>query len=352
MGYRVNVRFSVGVNYLNQTDDMAQVRDDFATIAGLGLDTVRLFARWDASETELQRCERVVACAAEAGLMTLPTLTCDSGIGNIYCGPLLDAQLAFAKTIGERLRGHPAIRAWDIGNAFSSVSPPEHGKVTSGEHASEPLAEPTLAAWCRQLAGALKVVQTTVGATSDDLTHENNVRLASLCAPLTFASMQGSNIALEFARDRLDCETLPFLAMLTAAFSYKRVLVTGFGNPEHPYFTPAENATYCADVLDRLHADGRLGAYWWCWTGADSPVAAALSSFARQARDVVRAVDMPMIASTYYYRTLPESTRTLYGAFLGFVEDRRQHAAQCRARDLLASRKETFGSDSARGISG
>jgi hypothetical protein len=32
---------------------------------------------------------------------------------------------------------------------------------------------------------------------------------------------------------------------------------------------------------------------------------------------------MPMIASAYYYRTLPTSMRTLYEAFLRFVADRR-----------------------------
>jgi hypothetical protein len=32
---------------------------------------------------------------------------------------------------------------------------------------------------------------------------------------------------------------------------------------------------------------------------------------------------MPMISSTYYYRTLPKSTQTLYDGFLGFVRERR-----------------------------
>jgi hypothetical protein len=33
---------------------------------------------------------------------------------------------------------------------------------------------------------------------------------------------------------------------------------------------------------------------------------------------------MPMISSTYYYRTLPASTQTLYDAFLSFIADRRR----------------------------
>ena len=31
------------------------------------------------------------------------------GIGDMYTGPLLDAQLRFARAVGERLRAHPAV---------------------------------------------------------------------------------------------------------------------------------------------------------------------------------------------------------------------------------------------------
>jgi endo-1,4-beta-mannosidase len=111
-----------------------------------------------------------------------------------------------------------------------------------------------------------------------------------------------------------------------------------------------EMAAYCRNVLERLHADGRLGAYWWCWAdydaalraeppfdraphelsfgivrsdGSEKPVAAALAAFARERRTVIAAREMPMIAEVYSYRTLPSSTRTLFEAFLGRVEERR-----------------------------
>jgi hypothetical protein len=32
---------------------------------------------------------------------------------------------------------------------------------------------------------------------------------------------------------------------------------------------------------------------------------------------------MPVIADTYYYRTLPDSTRTLYDAWVRSIEERR-----------------------------
>src|SRR5665213_437193 len=49
------MRFSLGINYWPRRSAMAmwrrfdagEIREDFARIAGLGLDTVRFFLRWD-----------------------------------------------------------------------------------------------------------------------------------------------------------------------------------------------------------------------------------------------------------------------------------------------------------------
>lgn len=321
------MRFSVGVNYTSPPADADAIRADFAAIAAAGIDAVRVFVAWDRPLLEIERLVLLVDCAGGAGLRMLPSLTAARGAGNIYAGALLDEQAAFAQAAGERLRDHPAILAWDVGHAFTSVSPPARGKITSGEHASEPVAERQVAAWCKRLADTFNRASgrpATAGITSDDVTHDSNVRLASLCAPLAFASMQGSNISLEFARNRLDPETIPFLALLAAAFSFKPVLVSGFGNPSYPYYTDEENAAYCTAVLERLHADGRLGGFWSDWPGSDHPVTAALGAFAAQARDVRKPNDMPMISSTYYYRTLPVSTQTLYDAYLGAIDERRR----------------------------
>jgi hypothetical protein len=194
--------------------------------------------------------------------------------------------------------------------------------------------------------------------------------------------MHGYSVYSGFSRDRLDPEVVPYLAMLAAAFAFKPVLFTEFGNPTcppnklSPYervalpdepplptiapadplfatyacLTEAENAAYCTAVLERLHADGRLGAYWWCWAdyaaelreeppfdraphelsfgiiradGTEKPVAAALSSFAREARECVKPDDMPMISSEYWYRTLPTSTQTIYDSYLTTIDGRR-----------------------------
>ncbi len=318
------MRFAVGVNYA--PDDAGKIEADLAGIAAAGITDVRFLVPWDGAPIVVDDLVALVELAADAGLRCLPSLKSSPGIGDIYRGALLEREIAFVNAVGSQLRDHPAIVGWDIGHAFTLTSPPPGGKVSTGEHGSEPVAERLIAGWSKNLAGAFRSssgLPTTVGTTSDDLMRDNSVRLATLCAPLSFASIQGSNVSLPFVRDRLDIEALPFLAMLTAAFSYKPVLVTGFGNPSYPYYTDEENAAYCRQVLERLHQDGRLGGYWFHWPGSDSPVTAALGTFAREMRETVKARDMPMISSTYYYRTLPTSTQTLYDAFLSFINERR-----------------------------
>jgi hypothetical protein len=328
--------------------DAGEIGDDFARIAGLGFDAVRVLVRWDELQPErdavdatvLDRVARIVELAATAGLRTLPALagvlgdeaTMPSWAGpflDLYRGPLLDAQLIIGRAVAERLGGNANVVAWDVGNEFARVRPPLRGKVTAGEHASAPAAEFDVAEWSRVLAKALRAggIAATAGASDGDLIADTNIRLGSLCAPLAFASLTSTHGTPPFARTRFDPEAVPFLAMLAAAFSFKPVLVSAVGAA--PSLDAEETAAYAAAVFDRLHADGRLGAYWSSWSDivtADdtlTPVGAALAAFAREARALRKPNDMPMIAGTYYYRTLPDSTHTLYDAYLGFIEARR-----------------------------
>lgn len=416
------MRFSVGVNYWPRRSAMAmwrrfdagEIREDFRRIAELGLDAVRFFLRWDdfqpspdaVDATMLDRLETVAGIAAEAGLRTMPTLftghmsgvnwlpswTLDPatrhgrfrtitergespyGIGDFYNGALLDAQLLLARAAGERLRHHPAVLAWDLGNEFSNLR--------------EPRTEHDAAEWSRRLTDALQEasgIPVTAGTHGEDLTRDRRLRLSSLCAPFAFATMHGYTVYSAFSRSRLDPEVVPFLALLASSFAHKPLLFSELGNPtcppgklspfervalpderpnptispDDPVVAPYacldedEMASYCTAVLERLHADGRLGAYWWCWAdyapelhteppfdraphelsfgivrsdGSEKAVAAALSAFARERRTVVEPHDMPLIAEVYSYRTLPRSTRTLFDAFLGAVEERRDRA--------------------------
>jgi endo-1,4-beta-mannosidase len=405
------MRFSLGINYWPRSSAMAmwrhfdpgEIREDFLRIAGLGLDAVRFFLRWDDFQPRidaldpvmLERLVTLVDLAMDAGLRVMPTLFCGHmsgvnwlpewsldrstshgrfrtiagdaesphGIGDFYRGPLLEAQLAFARAVGERLARHPAIVAWDLGNEFSNLR--------------EPASERDAADWSRRLCDVLataSAIPTTAGTHGEDLTRERRLRLSSLADPYPFATMHGYTVYSAFTRDRLDPEVVPYLAALAAALARKPVLFSEFGNPtcppgrvspyervampdeppnppvppddplRSPYacLTEDEMAVYCTRVLDRLHADGRLGAYWWCWAdyadalratppfdraphelsfgivradGSEKPVAAALAAFARERRTVVEAHDI-LMDETRYYADLPRSTFKGYARFL------------------------------------
>ena len=343
-------RFSLGVNYrLPAQCDANAAGDDFDRMALLGVDAVRVLVPWAELQPApecvdpdvLERLTALIVRAQSAGLRVLPALagTLDAAemmprwaqaLPNLFAGPLLDAQVALAAAVAERLREHAAaIVAWDIGHEFSRVRPPRPGKVTTGDHGNAPVSEAEVAAWSKAVAQPFRAerIPVTAGTWERDLTTDTNVRLGSLCVPFAFASMQAVT-PLPFGRGDADPEAIPFLAMVTAAFSYKPVLMTSVGCAPDD-----EHASLASATLHRLHADGRLGAYWSHWRddtrgvirgdGTERPVAGALAAFAKTAPVVLRANEMPMISSTYYYRTLPDSTATLYDAFLGFVEARR-----------------------------
>jgi len=383
--------------------DPHEIAEDFAHIAALGFDSVRFFLRWFDFQPApkrmdgvmLGRLERVMELLGTSGLRAMPTFftghmsgvnwlpgwTLDRsapsgrfrtlteqgespyGIGDFYRGALLDAQLYAVREVGTALRGHPSIAAWDLGNEFSNLREP--ASVADGRE------------WSKRLSHAVERAsghQVTGGIHGEDLTRDRNIRPSWISEPWAFATMHGYSVYSDFARSRTDPSVVPFLAQLTAAFTQKPVLFSEFGNPTCPpgkvspfervampdepplpaiaaddperatyaCLNEAEMAAYATAVLDRLHADGRLGAYWWCWAdyadelretppfdraphemsfgivradGSEKPVAAALAAFAREARAVVAPRD-PQIFEPAYYADLPQTTHEAYGRFL------------------------------------
>jgi endo-1,4-beta-mannosidase len=285
------------------------------------------------------------------------------GIGDFYTGSLLEAQRFHVREVGAALRGHPAIDAWDLGNEFSNLR--------------EPASVADSREWSKRLTDDLERTSghpVTAGIHGEDLTRDRNIRPSWISEPWAFATMHGYSVYSDFARSRTDADVVPFLAQLTAAFTRKPVLFSEFGNPTCPpgkrspfervalpdepplpviapndpihatyaCLSEDEMADYATRVLERLHADGRLGGYWWCWAdyadalratppfdqathemsfgiirsdGSEKPVAAALAAFARQARTVVAPHD-PEIFEPAYYADLPRTTHEAYARFL------------------------------------
>ena len=341
------MQFSLGVNYWPRRSamywwrrfDLTEVREDFARIAALGLQTVRFFIDWDAfaptaDTLDPLMCERFVHVLDElrrAGLRGMPTLFCGHmsgcnwlpgwsldpemphgrfrtitggrtspyGIGDFYAREdLLAAQERLARRLGSLARGHEALYCWDLGNEFSNMR--------------EPASPRDAAAWSARMTEVLLATSdamVTGGIHGEDLSRDRNIRPSSISAPWQIATMHGYPVYSAFARSRTDANVVPFLGSLTSGFTNKALLFSELGNPScppgtvSPYdrvplpdepaidaaalpadaapyacLTDDEMATYASSVLHRLQQRGAIGAMWWCYADY-APALASLPPF-------------------------------------------------------------------------
>jgi endo-1,4-beta-mannosidase len=396
----------MGINYWPQRSamymwerfDLGEIREDFARIAEWKLRVVRFFLRWDTFQPEpdamsqqaLQRLDALMQAIADAGLLAMPTLFCGhmsgvnwlpawtldrktkagrfrtisggkeraEGIGDFYTDPgLLRAQSFQAQTLGERLRDHPALFAWDLGNEFSNLR--------------EPATPHAAAAWSERLSTILDEtagVSVTGGIHGEDVTRDRHIRPSSIAQPWAFATMHGYSVYSSFAHGRLDSNVVPFLCAATQACSAKPVLFSEFGNPTcppgtvSPYdrvplpgepppsqtlskdaapfacLTEDEMASYANGVLRGLLRQGAIGGFWWCYgdyakalaelppfdrapheltfgvvreDGSPKPVADSLAHFVREHHETVQP-PAPIVEEAQYYAALPAGLDAIY----------------------------------------
>jgi endo-1,4-beta-mannosidase len=379
--------FLMGINYWPQRSamymwerfDLGEIREDFARIAEWKLRVVRFFLRWDTFQPEpdamdpqaLQRLDAFMQAIADAGLLAMPTLFCghmsgvnwlpawtldaktpagrfrtisggkerSTGIGDFYTDPgLLRAQSFQAQALGARLRDHPALFAWDLGNEFSNLR--------------EPATPQAAAAWSERLSTILDEtagVSVTGGIHGEDITRDRHIRPSSIAAPWAFATMHGYSVYSSFAHGRLDANVAPFLCAITQACTAKPVLFSEFGNPTCPpntttpigefaCLTEAEMASYANGVLLGLLRQGAIGGFWWCYgdyakaladqppfdrapheltfglvraDGTPKPVVDALAQFAREGHQTVEP-PAPIVDEASYYAALPAGLDAIY----------------------------------------
>lgn len=307
--------FRLGVNYwpsetamdwLARYDPVA-VRCDFTRIAAAGMNTVRVFLRWEdlqptASTINSDALASVIDtadAATEAAVDLIVTLFTGhmSGVNwipmwatggddgddrfrvvssggvqsrsrvlrNWYSdAAITDAQAVMADRVAAALSGHSAVWAWDLGNENSNCTIPP---------------DPTAAdRWLERMSSVLRArdprVHITIGTHMEDLENERVIGVAQAARWCDFVCMHGYPAYANWSTGPIDENLVPFLAELTAWLAADTpVLLAEFGQSTVPLGQPSttlqvsetEAATYIGATLDRLGECGSMGALLWCY---------------------------------------------------------------------------------------
>ena len=307
--------FELGINYWPRRRamymwrelDLGEVRDEFAHIADMGFDTVRLFTlaqdflpeRETVDAGMVGRLVEVARVAQEAGLSIVPTLivinmsgiiwwpawmlTADGTPDDLYTDPsVVRSQTLLAGACASALAGAASVRAIDIANEI--------------DDAQRPASRDAACAWTSAMARAIRRaapgLPVRIGAHLPSLTTENHMRIDDLASHLDEDVMHAYPLYSKYARSFLDPELVPFACVLTAGLSGKSraPLMQEFGlctapkgargssitddflgQPRTQYLaSEEEGATYHESVVNRLVQTGAGGAYAWCYADYDA----------------------------------------------------------------------------------
>jgi endo-1,4-beta-mannosidase len=398
--------FVLGVNYWPRRKAMywrsqfeaAEVQEEFEVIKGLGLHLVRIFLLWEdwqptpdtVDEAALQNLETVCKIAAEldleldvtffTGHMSGPSWApdwmlrrdhpvpprvrqvvsggkaIDCGYANPFTDPVtLQAAELLLQTVVSRLKGHPAIGLWNLGNEPDLFAwPPD---AASGR------------AWVRRMTSLIRAIDpatpVTCGLHVANLVQDNGLRVHDVFDEVDVPVMHGYPMYGGRSTGPLDADFVPFLCALTSALCGKPTLMEEFGGcteaPGKPssvwewtsygkrrrQFMAAEEelATYVDQVLPKLVQVGATGAVLWCYAdyapelydqppcdeswherffglvrpdGSLKPHAAAVQRFAAtqpRVRSPQRTVSLDLSAEAYYQAPF-DHARRLYQEYL------------------------------------
>ena len=293
--------------YMWRELDLAEVRDELAQIADIGIDTVRLFALTRdflprpgfVDPDMVARLVEVAGAVKEAGLRIVPTLVVLNMSGRIwwpewmvnaqgrpadlFSDPfVLRSQALLVETCARALAGDASVRAFDIANEI--------------DDAQRPASRDAGWSWASLLAGAIRRgapgTPVQIGAHLPSLTAENHMRIDDLAAIADEDVMHAYPLYSSAARSFLDPELVPFSCALTAGLSGKGrpPLMQEFGlcttspgvaghsftddflgEPKSQYLaSEEEGAAYYQSVMSRLVAAGAAGAYAWCYCDYDA----------------------------------------------------------------------------------
>jgi endo-1,4-beta-mannosidase len=320
--------FLLGVNYWPRRKamywwrdfDAAEVDEEFAVIASLGMRVVRIFLLWDdfqptpdaVSPQALANLVVVADTAVRHGLQLDVTFftghmsgpnwaprwlldpqgvpaspTCrqivsdgrivEGGYRNMYHDPVaLDAARLQLREVVTRLKDHAGIWCWNLGNEPDLFAYPN-------THADGK-------AWVQEMIALIRSIDpahpVTCGLHGDSLVRDNGLRIHDVFADADFGVMHAYPMYAEgWSHGPLDSDFVPFTCALTAALSGKPVLMeefggctaapgspsevwewTAYGSPRTQFMASEEDfAQYIREVLPNLVSVGALGAFFWCY---------------------------------------------------------------------------------------
>jgi len=322
--------FTLGVNYWPRKKamywwtnfDAGEVHEEFTVIKEIGLNVVRLFLLWDdfqpeptsVAKDQLDHLITVADIAAEYGLgldvtfftghMSGPNWSprwllggdlppvahshwlsdvvsegkmTDKGYRNMFHDEMaLSATRLLLETVVDRLKHHPAIWMWNLGNEPDLFAWPNSSDAG--------------AAWVREMVDLIKAIDpkhpVTIGLHSDGLHRDNGLRIDKVYAHTDVAVMHSYPMYTPWARQPLDPDFVPFTCALTAALSGKPVLMEEFGGctalpgeatytmkwtethgREREQFMASEEdlAEFLRLTLPKLQDSGATGAMLWCF---------------------------------------------------------------------------------------
>jgi endo-1,4-beta-mannosidase len=403
-------RFVLGVNYWPRRKamywwsdfDRVEVEDEFDLIASLGMNVVRLFLLWDdwqpdptsVDSARLKDFTTVCDIAANRGLgldvtfftghMSGPNWSprwlldpsapppsphlrqtvsggqvVEGGYRNMFHDrQALAAAGVLVTTVVSEFKDHPAIWMWNLGNEPDLFAEPHSADAGSS--------------WVKNMTSTIRdldpVHQVTCGLHVASLLDNNGFRVDQVFGETDIAVMHGYPMYVDWSRDELDTDFMPFLCALVTALAGKPCLAEEWGgctNPDGNESTVWEWSSYGGNrrtqfmagesalaehverVLPKLVGVGATGAMLWCFAdyaeslwdrppcdphgakherhfglvradGTVKPHAEAIRSFA-STRPVVRApkrkVELDISADDYYADPAAHARR-LYGEYL------------------------------------
>jgi endo-1,4-beta-mannosidase len=320
--------FLLGVNYWPRRKaiywwadfDAAEVAEEFDIIASLGMSVVRIFLLWDdwqpkpdsVSTARLRDLGLVLDHAAERGLgldvtfftghMSGPNwspgwlldpgtsghpspfvrqvvsggVVVDSAYRNMFHDPeALAAERLLVESVVGEYREHPGVWMWNLGNEPDLFAHPVD--AAAGR------------AWVREMTGLVKSIDpghpVTTGLHTANLFADNGLRVDHVFAESDVAVMHGYPMYVDWARDPLDPDFVPYLCALVTALTGKPCLAeewggctspdtvesvvwewTAYGSPREQFMAGEEAfAEYVGAVLPRLIEVGSTGAFMWCF---------------------------------------------------------------------------------------